>query len=69
MKYGEHDKVPEESEADNNRKKFRSFTKYINNNYGRNSMQDLFNSDMSDGQKMQQIDVWWNEWKTYEKQE
>lgn len=39
------------------------------NNYGKNSIQELFNSELSDGQKIQQIDVWWKEWQESERKE
>ena len=65
IKYGDHDKVPEEKEANKNRDKFNSFNSYINSNYEKNGLQELFNSDMSDRQKIRQIDQWWNEFQKY----
>ncbi|SFC82826.1 RHS repeat-associated core domain-containing protein, partial [Xylanibacter ruminicola] len=67
VKYGDHDNVPEEKEADSKRNKYRKFSKFINDNYGENSIQNLFNSELSDGQKIRQIDDWWKEWQTYGK--
>jgi len=66
MKYG-HDDVPEEQEADANRDKFDDFNDFINNNYGKNALQDLFKSDYSDSQKVQQIDTWWKKFNENEK--
>lgn len=57
----------EEKEADSKRNKYREFSKFINDNYGENSIQNLFNSELSDGQKIRQIDDWWKEWQTYGK--
>ena len=36
---------------------------------GKNSIQELFNSELSDGQKIQQIDAWWKEWQESERKE
>ena len=68
VKYRNHDRVPEEIEADKNRKTFQEFNKYVNENYGNGSMQDLFDSKMSDVQKILHIDNWWEEWKASKKE-
>ena len=39
--------------------------RFLNTNYGKNCLQDLLNSNMSNMQKVQQIDEWW---KLYEEQ-
>ena len=62
-----HDDVPEEKEANANREIFRGFNKFINNKYGKNSLSNLFNTDMSDGKKILQIDAWWKEWQASQK--
>lgn len=66
VKYKGHDAAPEEREAIVNGKIFDNFNVFINKQYGNNSLQDLFNSDLSDGQKNKQIDIWWEEWKASE---
>jgi hypothetical protein len=60
-RYG-HDQTPAEMEADESRNRYIDFSKYINKKYGNNSLLKLFESDLSDGQKTQQIDQWWNEY-------
>lgn len=62
VKYGGHDTVPEEIEADANRNVFRGFSNFVNSNHGKNSLQNLFNAELSDEQKIRQIDDWWKEW-------
>ena len=49
-------------EADKSRNRYKDFTKYINKKYGNNSLLKLFESNLSDGQKIQQIDQWWSEY-------
>ncbi len=61
-----HDVAPEEREVIANGKIFDNFNVFINKQYGNNSLQDLFNSGLSDGQKNKQIDIWWEEWKASE---
>jgi len=68
LKFG-HDNTPEEKEADANRDIFQNFNSFVMNNYGKNSIQELFNSELSDGQKIQQIDAWWKEWQESERKE
>ncbi|WP_176771124.1 RHS repeat domain-containing protein [Prevotella sp. lc2012] len=65
MRYGSHDDVPEEKEANANGDRFLEFNRFLNTNYGKNCLQDLLNSNMSNMQKVQQIDEWW---KLYEEQ-
>jgi hypothetical protein len=60
-RYG-HDQSPAEMEADKSRNRYKDFTKYINKKYGNNSLLKLFESNLSDGQKIQQIDQWWSEY-------
>lgn len=54
--------VPMILEADANRNVFRGFSNFVNSNHGKNSLQNLFNAELSDEQKIQQIDDWWKEW-------
>lgn len=61
LRYG-HDQSPAEMEADKSRNRYKDFTKYINKKYGNNSLLKLFESNLSDGQKIQQIDQWWSEY-------
>jgi len=42
------------------------FNKFVNNIYGNGSIQDLFDSNMSDVQKIQYIDEWWQDWQNNE---
>ena len=37
--------------------------------YGNDSLSKLFNTGISDGQKIQQIDTWWKEWKASEEKD
>jgi len=66
--YGGHDNVPEEKEADRNRNKFQRFNNFVEKNYGKNCLKSLLSSDVSDGQKIRQIDVMFKEWKAIEKE-
>lgn len=60
--YG-HDNTPREKEADEGTNNLKAFDKYINDHYGKNSLDKLFKSDKSDKQKIRTINQWWNEYK------
>ena len=64
FKYG-HDSTPEEIDAEKSRTKYRDFTNYLDKNFEKGCLQQLFNENMTDGQKIKQIDDWWKE---YEKE-
>ena len=68
LKYG-HDATPEEQEADKNRETFVKFNHFLNKKHGANCIQDLLNSDVSDGQKVFTIDDWWKEYEEEKKKD
>jgi len=66
-KYG-HDDAPSEIEADKCRDTFRDFNKFINKTFGRNSIENLFESDKLESQKIKVIDKWWSAYQYDKKQ-
>jgi hypothetical protein len=54
-----HDEAPLEKEADKGRNTFTEFNAFVNKTYGRNSIETLFNSKDTQGQKMQTLNNWW----------
>ena len=64
LKYG-HDKAPKEMEAERSRNAYNRFVKFIDKEYGKNSIEILFNSNLTDAQKIKQIDQWWQNYNNY----
>ncbi|MDR0939383.1 MAG: hypothetical protein LBN29_08540, partial [Mediterranea sp.] len=63
-KYG-HDAAPLEKEAEKGRTEFKEFYKFANTTYGQNSIESLFNSKDTEGQKMYTLNSWWNSYQEY----
>ena len=62
-------KGPAEQEAEASRNTFYDFNSFVNKRHGNNSIENLFESDKLERQKIKVIDKWWSEYQYNKKQE
>ena len=60
---------PAEQEAEASRNTFYDFNSFVNKRHGNNSIENLFESDKLESQKIKVIDKWWSEYQYNKKQE
>lgn len=65
---GNHDGAPYEVEADKGSNTFNAFNAYINKNIGNGALVDLFNSNLREGQKVNQLNRWWSDFQESQRQ-
>ena len=58
-----HDNAPSEKEADKGYLEFMRFNQFVSNNYGSTALKDLFESELSEQDKISIIDNWWTDYK------
>ena len=58
-----HDGASSEIEADKGYLEFVGFNQFVSNNYGSAALKDLFESELSEQDKISIIDKWWNDYK------
>ena len=57
-----HDGSEREQEADKGRANYRAFKQYVNKNYGKDALTNLFNSDKNETQQIQTLLQWYSEY-------
>jgi len=62
-----HDGSKREQEADKGTDKYRKFRDFVNDNYGKNALIDLFKSNKNDNSQINTLYRWWTEYQQSQK--